>query len=222
MAKNYKQVNDEKPSFIMYKSWEEAFELLSIEEQAQMMKNLFLWHRNEEPVLNTQSLKLVWKLIEFNLIHNAENYDKRSETSSKNGKSGGAPKGNKNALKEKYDIEEQPNQPIFNLNQPITTYNNPNDNGNVNGNGNGNVNGNDNDKDNDKDKVIANSSYKNIIQKSILDILTDYDVDIKKYNDAIEEYNELGGIEYIADIMEWDNSVKLKWNQKIINVNAIK
>ncbi len=65
-------------------------------------------------------------------------------------------------------------------------------------------------------------SYKNIIQKSILDILTDYDVDIKKYNDAIEEYNELGGIDGISDIMGWDDSVKFKWNQKIINVNVIK
>lgn len=148
MAKNYKQVNDEKQSFIIYKSWEEAFTLLSDAEQAQMMRNLFLWHRNEQPILNTPSLKLVWSIIQYNLIQNAENYDKRSETSSKNGKLGGAPKGNRNALKEKYDMVEQPNQ-------PNSTYNNPND--NVNGNDNvdeneydkeyDNVNGNGNDKD---------------------------------------------------------------------------
>lgn len=124
MAKNYKQVNEEKQSFIIYKSWEEAFTMLSDAEQAQMMRNLFLWHRNEEPILDTPSLKIVWKLIEFNLIQNAENYDKRSETSSKNGKLGGAPKGNKNALKKKYDEFNQPKQ-------PNSTYNNPNDNGNV-------------------------------------------------------------------------------------------
>lgn len=122
MAKNYKEVNEEKASFIIYKSWEDAFSMLSNEEQAQMMRNLFLWHRNEEPVLNTPSLKLVWSLIEFNLIQNAENYDKRSETSARNGKLGGAPKGNTNAKK----------QPI----QPNSTYNNPNDNVNVDDNGN--------------------------------------------------------------------------------------
>lgn len=127
MAKNYKQINDEKQSFIIYKSWEEAFSLLTIEEQAQMMKNLFLWHRNEQPVLNTPSLNIVWKLIQFNLIQNAENYDKRSETSAQNGAKGGAPKGNKNALKKKYDEFNQPNQPNL-------TYNNPNDNVNDNGN----------------------------------------------------------------------------------------
>jgi hypothetical protein len=137
MAKNYKQVNEEKQSFIIYKSWEEAFLMLSNEEQAQMFRNLFLWHRNEEPILNTPSLKLVWKLIQFNLISNAENYDKRSETSSKNGKLGGAPKGNKNALKQKYDDFNQPNQ-------PNSTYNKPNDNGND------NVNVNEYDKDYDK------------------------------------------------------------------------
>jgi hypothetical protein len=129
MAKNYKQVNEEKQSFIIYKSWEDAFSMLSNEEQAQMFRNLFLWHRNEEPILNTPSLKLVWKLIEFNLINNAENYDKRSETSAINGKKGGAPKGNTNALKEKYDEFNQPNQ-------PNSTYNKPNDNVNVNGNDN--------------------------------------------------------------------------------------
>ena len=162
MAKNYKQVNDEKQSFIIYKSWEEAFELLTIEEQAQMMKNLFRWHRNEEPVLNTNSLKIVWSIIQYNLIKNAENYDKRSETSSKNGKLGGAPKGNRNALKDKYDMVEQPNQ-------PNSTYNNPNDNDNGNDNGNDNVNENEYDKEydnvdgngNDKASVDEYSSTEN-------------------------------------------------------------
>ena len=139
MAKNYKQVNDEKQSFIIYKSWEEALTLLSDVEQAQMMRNLFLWHRNEEPILNTPSLQLVWKLIQYNLIQNAENYDRRSETSSKNGKLGGAPKGNTNALKQKYDKFNQPNQPNL-------TYNNPND----------NVNGYDNVDENEYDKEYDN------------------------------------------------------------------
>jgi biotin operon repressor len=69
---------------------------------------------------------------------------------------------------------------------------------------------------------VDTDSTKNIIQKSILDILTDYDSDIKKYNSAIEEYNELGAIDGISEIMEWDDSVKSKWFQKIQNVYAIR
>jgi hypothetical protein len=161
MAKNYKQVNEEKQSFIIYKSWEDALSMLSTEEQAQMLRNFFLWHRNEEPILDTPSLKLVWKLIEFNLINNAENYDKRSETSSKNGAKGGAPTGNKNALKDKYDMIEQPNQ-------PNSTYNKPNDNDNDNDNGNDKVNVKENVKENDKvngngyDSVKLNKAFDEI------------------------------------------------------------
>jgi len=165
MAKNYKQVNDEKQSFIIYKSWEEAFTLLSDAEQAQMMRNLFLWHRNEQPILNTPSLQLVWKLIQYNLIQNAENYDRRSETSSKNGKLGGAPKGNKNALKQKYEEFNQPNQPNLTYNKP---NDNVNDNGNVNvdDNENENVNGNEYDKEygNGNDKANLNKDWDEIQQ----------------------------------------------------------
>ena len=180
MAKNYKQVNDEKQSFVVYKSWEEGIKLLSDVEQAQMLRNLFLWHRNEDPVLNTTSLQLVWKLIEFNLIQNAENYDKRSETSSKNGKSGGAPKGNKNALKTKYHELNQPNQP----NQPNSTYNNPNDHVNVNDDGNGNDDGN----DDVYDKGISDPSDPSIAPtpRKIRPIIENILGDKKRYTSDIE------------------------------------
>jgi len=65
-------------------------------------------------------------------------------------------------------------------------------------------------------------SSKNIIQKSILDVLIDYDSDSKKYNNAIDDFNEMGGIDGISELMEWDESIKSKWNQKILNVYAIK
>jgi len=186
MAKNYKQVNDEKQSFIIYKSWEEAFTLLSDVELAQMFKNLFLWHRNEEPILNTPSLKLVWSIIQYNLIQNAENYDKRSETSSKNGTLGGAPKGNKNALKEKYDEFNQPNQPNL-------TYNKPND----------NVNGNDNvnDKEYDKeyDNVNGNGNDKGSVDEystteTTKDITPVYDLNNTFSQELEEGWNEIDKI----------------------------
>ena len=103
-----------------------------------------MFHRGEEPILNTPMLQIFWKSIEYNLYEN----DKRYKTSVENGKLGGAPKGNKNALKNKYDLEEQPNQPNSTKEQPKQLWvkqNNLNDNvnGNVNGNDDVNVNGND-------------------------------------------------------------------------------
>jgi len=182
MAKNYKQVNDEKQSFIIYKSWEEAFTLLSDVELAQMFKNLFLWHRNEEPILNTPSLKLVWSIIQYNLIQNAENYDKRSETSSKNGTLGGAPKGNKNALKEKHDEFNQPNQPNL-------TYNKPND----------NVNGNDNVNDKEYDNVNGNGNDKGSVDEystteTTKDITPVYDLNNTFSQELEEGWNEIDKI----------------------------
>jgi hypothetical protein len=62
----------------------------------------------------------------------------------------------------------------------------------------------------------------NTIISKILDTLVDYDADIKKYNNAIEDYNDIGGIDEIAKIMGWDENQKAKWKQKILNVYAIK
>jgi len=68
---------------------------------------------------------------------------------------------------------------------------------------------------------LIKKNQNGIISK-ILDTLIDYDADIKKYNNAIEDYNEIGGIDEIAKIMEWDENQKAKWKQKILNVYAIK
>lgn len=67
-----------------------------------------------------------------------------------------------------------------------------------------------------KDESLRSITYK------ILDVLIDYDADIKKYNNAVEDYNELGGIDEIAKIMNWDDSQKFKWLRRIENVNLIK
>jgi hypothetical protein len=69
---------------------------------------------------------------------------------------------------------------------------------------------------------MDNNSTKNIIEKTILDILIDYDSDIKIYNSAIDEYNELGGIDGISEIMGWDEVVKNKWHQRIQSVYYLK
>ena len=68
---------------------------------------------------------------------------------------------------------------------------------------------------------MKEDNLKNITYK-VLDILIDYDSDIKKYNNAIDDYNELGGIDGISELLGWDEVVKNKWNQRIQSVYAHK
>lgn len=62
---------------------------------------------------------------------------------------------------------------------------------------------------------------KNITEK-ILDVLIDFDSDIRVYNNAIDDYNTLGGIDKIAEIMEWDESQKENWKLRIMQVYSIR
>lgn len=68
----------------------------------------------------------------------------------------------------------------------------------------------------------SSGSDKKIIQKSILDILVDANSNIIRYNQAIEDFNELGGIDKISEIMEWDTSIKNNYSKTIQNINLIK
>lgn len=62
---------------------------------------------------------------------------------------------------------------------------------------------------------------KNITEK-ILDVLIDFDSDIRVYNNAIDDYNTLGGIDKIAEIMDWDESQKENWKLRIMQVYSIR
>lgn len=64
-------------------------------------------------------------------------------------------------------------------------------------------------------------NIKNITEK-ILDVITNPNSELYEYNAAIEDYNELGGINGIAKIMEWDDSVKRNYVLQINNINAIR
>jgi len=64
-------------------------------------------------------------------------------------------------------------------------------------------------------------NIKNITEK-ILDILVDTDIPVAIYNKAINDYNELGGIDGISEIMGWDSFQKSNWYNKIININQVK
>lgn len=71
-------------------------------------------------------------------------------------------------------------------------------------------------------ELIRKTKPEKNIAQSILDILIDYDSDIKKYNNAIDDFNDLGGIDAIAKIMEWDETQQKNWEYKIQNVYNIK
>ena len=71
-------------------------------------------------------------------------------------------------------------------------------------------------------KKNPEKSGKENITDRIISILIDADSNDKDYNNAIEDYKDLGGIDEIAKIMGWDISAKRNWINKIQNVNAIK
>lgn len=83
-----------KETFIIRTEWFDSISELTFEERAIIFDNLFHFHLGNDNLinLNNLSVKLVWKLIEPNLKRNISAYDKRSITSSENGKLGGRPK----------------------------------------------------------------------------------------------------------------------------------
>tara|TARA_R110000787_G_scaffold143457_1_gene257075 strand:- start:119 stop:544 length:426 start_codon:yes stop_codon:yes gene_type:complete len=63
-----------KKRFYIYSSWEKAISMLSTEEKAEMLMNLFKYGNNEEPILNTSGLKFVWAGMEFLLDKDSTKY----------------------------------------------------------------------------------------------------------------------------------------------------
>ena len=69
--------------------------------------------------------------------------------------------------------------------------------------------------------VSKSGSDKNIIQKTIIDVLVDANSDMNLYNQAISDYNELT-VDTISEVLGWSDSVKDKHIRAIQNVNSIK
>lgn len=87
------------------------------------------------------------------------------------------------------------------------------------------------DKDIDIDKEQDEYKYENEykskgstkgIAMKIIDVLIDADSDDLVYKGAVEDWKELGGINGIAEIMEWDEIQKSNWNEKLNNIYHIK
>lgn len=74
---------ENKKRFYVYSSWEEQFELLTTEEKATMLMNLFKYAKGEEPILDTTGLKLVWAGMKFLLEKDNTEYQKSVQRAQK-------------------------------------------------------------------------------------------------------------------------------------------
>ena len=85
------------------------------------------------------------------------------------------------------------------------------------------------DKDKVKEQDKAQEKYsdkgkgniKNIVEK-VLDVLMNADSEDSKYNRAVEDWKELGGINEVSEIMEWDAAQKSNWDNKLNTIYKIK
>jgi hypothetical protein len=102
-----------KETFIIRTEWMEAISTLPLELQGQLLQNLFAYHAGQENLINLKNpmVNLVWLMIKPNLIRNIEEYDRRRETSARNGKMGGRPPKVSN-------LAEKPKNNLINLNKP--------------------------------------------------------------------------------------------------------
>lgn len=132
-----------------------------------------------------------------------ENRKVRTDSSRKNGLLGGRPKKETNEKPMGYDLDnlnEIYNKPNYNPIENEAEAENVNEiiNENVNVNSNSNT-------------GVVNKILNNLIQLE----------DSKKHFQAVEDLEEVGGIDYIADILRWDESVKNNWTQRIFSSNQI-
>lgn len=139
-------MENNKKRFYVYSSWEEQFELLTTEEKATMLMNLFKYAKGEEPTLDTTGLKLVWAGMKFLLEKDNAEYQKSVQRAQK------AAQAKKLAVqvpKSPEPVKQKPEPVKTNLNRVV------NDNVNVNVNDKGNDDGNDdgNDKGNEEPNV---------------------------------------------------------------------
>jgi hypothetical protein len=128
-----------KNRFYVYASWEEQMSLLSTEEQATMLMNLFRYQKGEELVLNTPMLKMCWASMTFLLEKDNQAY----RDSVERGKHAAAKKKqNQQTEPAPHDTATAPNDTNTALNG-TARHRIDNDNDNVNDNVDVNENGND-------------------------------------------------------------------------------
>jgi len=79
-------------------------------------------------------------------------------------------------------------------------------------------------KDIDTDLLFSKKpthSNSAIIEK-ILDKITDANIEIKEYKIALDDFESVGSIDKVSEILGWDDSVKNNWIRQINNIYDIK
>jgi len=81
----------------------------------------------------------------------------------------------------------------------------------------------DKDMDTDKDKAIDNNTDKNkrMVMNTVNILANANSLDID-YDNAVEHWKDLGGINCISEIMGWDAEQKLNWETKLNNIYSTK
>ncbi|NDV84254.1 DUF6291 domain-containing protein [Bacteroides sp. 51] len=121
----------EKKSFVFYESWQRAIDELPADIQLEIYQAITAYAINKKSIELSPMAKVAFSFIKQDLDRNAKKYADRCMKNKENSIKGGAPKGNKNALKTTKTtdrVKKQPKQP-------------DNENDNVNEDGNDNVNG---------------------------------------------------------------------------------
>ena len=105
-----------KKSFLLYAEYEQYFDMLNPYEQAKLLKALFTTFKGEnvdDLSLNmNDATKMAFAFMSNQLKIDEDKYQQKCEINRKNGAKGGAPKGNKNAVKNKQMINENENYSI--------------------------------------------------------------------------------------------------------------
>ena len=117
-----------KDSFVFYLSQYEAVKDLENEQLGRLFRAIFEKQLGNEVVLEND-IKIAFNFINNQMVVDRAKYLKKCETLKNNAKKGGAPKGNKNASKQKQP--KQPNREKNNLNDNEHDNDNDNDNDNV-------------------------------------------------------------------------------------------
>ena len=109
-------------SIIIHQRWFDLMiDVLEPEQTIEFLKLIQSSMNDEKYVSSDEVVNAYWFVLQDVVESAKEKYDKRVEANRKNGKKGGAPKGNKNASKQPKTTENNPNN-LKNKNKNMNTY----------------------------------------------------------------------------------------------------
>ena len=151
-------------TFLLKTSWQSVFEDLNDRQAGVLIKAVYKYISiGEKPELMDLEVKMAFKFISLDIDVFQKNYDKRCETSRKNGTLGGRPK------KAENQYDKKPKKPNEKPNKPKKPYN-------------------DNDNDNDNKELIdINSNFLIDIKKYIPQEKTEIETRFNKFQQWIKD-----------------------------------